>query len=81
MVAKVENYCIKRNDKSIHVNSSERACLNCIWYEQYYRKNCGNIKMWVPTSTEYCLLKNCRRGALKQGCKNFETEGGERSET
>ena len=74
MSAKVENLCMKKGSRRISVNISERACINCIWYEQYYRKGRGNVVTWVPISSGYCLLKDCERGALRQPCKEFETE-------
>lgn len=74
MKAKVENFCMRKQSKRINVNESERACINCIWYEQYYRRNRGNISMWIPISTGYCLLKDCERGALRQPCEKFERE-------
>lgn len=76
MSAKVENFCMKKKEKSITVNASERACINCIWYEQYYRKNRGNVSMMVPTSSGYCLLNDCERGALRQPCGKYEAEKG-----
>ena len=76
MTAKVENYCIQHNSrsKSIVIEGSERACINCIWYEQYYHQNRGNISAWVPTSTGYCLRHDQQRGALRQPCKDYETK-------
>ena len=73
MTAKVENYCM-RNLKArvVHVDESERACVNCIWYEPYYRRNRDNVYCWVPTSTGYCLKQETRRGALRQPCGEFE---------
>lgn len=73
MTAKVENHCMQKLNRSISVNASERACINCIWYEQYYRKNRGNISAWVPTSTGHCLLHDQRRGAMRKPCKDYET--------
>lgn len=72
MIAKVENLCMTKKNKSINVNCKERACINCIWYEQYYRMNRGNISAWVPTSTGYCLLKDKMRGVLRQPCEKYE---------
>lgn len=45
MTAKVENYCIQHNSrsKSIVIEGSERACINCIWYDPYFHENRGNI--------------------------------------
>ena len=74
MTEKVENYCMKQKIRNITVNASERACINCIWYEQYYRKNRGNVVMWVPTSTGHCILQDSERGALRQPCDKYETE-------
>ncbi len=66
-----ENLCMNLKGKSITVNRTERVCVNCAWYEQYYHQNRGNIYAWVPTSTGYCLAKECRRGALRQACPQF----------
>ena len=75
MTAKVENHCAQhRMARTITVNRSARACVNCIWYEQYFHKNRGNIACWVSTSTGYCLLREQQRGALRQPCKDYETE-------
>nr|WP_296267724.1 hypothetical protein [uncultured Merdimonas sp.] len=75
MAAKVENFCMRKQSKQISVNASERACINCIWYEQYWRKNRGNVATWVPTSTGHCILHDSERGALRQPCDKYETEG------
>ena len=72
MTAKVESRCMKMPARSVNINGSERACVNCIWYEQYYRKNRGNVACWVPTSSGYCLLKETQRGPLRQPCLEFE---------
>lgn len=60
-----------RRTRSVTVETSARACINCQYYEPYYHRNRGNIAAWVQTDTGYCLLKECRRGALRQTCKNF----------
>lgn len=76
LAAKVENYCFEHrrgSTKSISVDIGTRACVNCIWYEQYYHQNRGNISGWVPTCFGYCLLHDRQRGALRQPCKSFET--------
>lgn len=72
MTAKVENFCVGKKTKNISVDSGERVCINCIWYEQYYRQNRGNVQLWIPTSTGYCLLKDRQRGALMQSCGKYE---------
>lgn len=74
MTAKVENLCMKKRTHSVCVDSDERVCVNCIYYEQYFRQNRGNVYGWTPTSTGYCLLHDERRGALRQVCKDFERE-------
>ena len=77
--AKVENLAMTRYSKTISVNSSERACINCIWYEQYYRETRTNVCGRVSTSTGYCILHEQPRGALRQPCRDFErpeTKGG-----
>lgn len=74
MTAKVENYCNSKRTKSFYVDADAKACINCIWYEQYFRQNRGNVRMWVPTCSGYCLLRDKQRGPLCQPCKDFETE-------
>ncbi len=74
MSAKVENFCARKFCKRICVDNNERACINCIWYEQYHRQSRGNIYDWVPVSTGYCLLEERTRGALSKPCARFETE-------
>lgn len=73
MTAKVESFCMRKQTKNISIDSGERACINCIWYEQHYRQNRGNVQLWIPTSTGYCLLKDKQRGALRQPCGKYET--------
>lgn len=75
--AKVENYRFEHRrgtTRSISVDIGARACINCIWYEQHYHQNRGNIAAWIPTSTGYCLLHDQHRGALRQPCKSYETK-------
>lgn len=76
MAAKVENYCLRHcfGTKFISVEGSERACINCIWYDQYFHENRGNISGRVPTSFGYCILHREHRGALRQPCKDYETK-------
>lgn len=72
--AKFENFVLnhRSGNQSVAVNSSERVCVNCIWYEQYFRQNRGNVYGWTPTSTGYCIFNECMRGPLRQPCKYFE---------
>jgi len=74
MTAKVENYleAQHRTFRSISIDRSERACINCAWYELYYRENRGNVQMMVPTCTGYCLLHEQQRGPLRQPCREYE---------
>lgn len=74
MTAKVENYCAHKQTKSVPVDTGERVCLNCIWYEQFHRQNRGNIRAWVPTCYGYCILKDTLKGPLYRPCKDFERE-------
>lgn len=60
-----------RKARSVTIETSARACINCQYYEPYYHRNRGNVVAWIPTDTGYCLLKECRRGALRQTCKEF----------
>lgn len=73
--AKVENYCLQRNGgaKSINVDGGEPVCINCIWYQQFFRENRGNVRMKIPTSAGCCIRLNRQRGPLCQPCKDFET--------
>ena len=82
MTAKVENYCLQQKSgaKSIYVDGGERVCVNCIWYQQYFRENRGNVKMMYPTSGGCCILLNRQRGPLCQPCKDFEIPEGGKAE-
>lgn len=68
----IENLAMERGGRSIYVNRQERVCVNCQCYEQYFRKNRGNVYTWVPVNEGYCLLHECHRGPLRQTCKDFE---------
>lgn len=74
MTTKVEIHCQSKSSRTVVVDKEERACINCIWYEQYYRRNRGNIASWVPTCIGYCILKDRYRGPLRQPCGEFERE-------
>ena len=65
-IPKVENLCVKMPARSVSINSSERVCLNCIWYEQYFRQSRSTIQSWVPVSKGFC-------GPLRQPCRDYET--------
>ena len=69
--AKAEILAESRQTSSVTVDTTTRACINCQYYEPYYRKSRSNIVSWVRTDTGYCLMKECRRGALRQTCKNY----------
>lgn len=60
--AKVENRCIHKRSKVIHVDQGVRACVNCIWFEAHYRENRGNVKTFAQLPTGGCLLHDCQRG-------------------
>ncbi len=76
MSPKVENHIASNHmaNRSVTVEHDARACVNCIWYEQYFRHNRGNVVGWIPTSTGYCLRNEQKRGALRKPCKDFETQ-------
>lgn len=74
MTAKVENYCAHKRTRSISVERSEKACINCIWYEQYYRSNRGNVACWVAVNKGNCILKDLEKNPLDKPCKSFEVE-------
>ena len=74
MTAKVENACAQKRSRSISVDGSDRACINCIWYEQYYRRNRGNVEGWIPTSSGRCLAHDKTRGPLHRPCREFERQ-------
>ena len=74
MSAKVENYCMGKRTRQISVDTNERACINCIWYERHYRLNRGNTYGYVPINSGYCLRLDKHRGPLRQPCKDFEKE-------
>ncbi|MBS7224396.1 MAG: hypothetical protein KH050_03475 [Clostridiaceae bacterium] len=69
---RLEKLYMQQKVSHINADQTERICVNCAFYEQYYRKNRGNVAGWVPTSIGYCLLCQCRKGALCPACKNFE---------
>lgn len=60
-----------RKTRSVAIETSARACINCQYFDPHYRRARGNVSTWVVTDTGYCLLKECRRGALRQTCKDF----------
>lgn len=74
LAPKVETYCHQHNlgTKLITIDGSDRACINCIWYEQYFRKNRGNLAGLVCTSIGWCIKREERRGALRQPCRDYE---------
>ena len=74
MTAKVENFYAQKFTKNIPVDTGEKVCLNCIWYEQYYRRNRGNVRAWVGTCYGYCPKQDKQKGALCKPCKDFEKE-------
>lgn len=71
--ANTENLCTKKRSKSIVVDSDVRACINCDYFEQHFRKNRGNIDGIVPITTGVCLLRDKQYIALRRPCKEFIT--------
>lgn len=76
MTPKVENYLAthRLGTKFISIEGSERACINCSYYDPYFHENRGNVYGKVLTSSGYCLRGKGQRGALRQPCKDFERE-------
>lgn len=72
--ARVENLAASRIARSISVDRSRRVCLNCAYYEQYYRRNRGNVAAWVPVDKGYCLKMEIDQDPLCKPCEKFETE-------
>lgn len=71
---KVEAYCLDKKVKLLTMIVEEKVCTNCIWYEQYYRKNWRDIRSYTPTCTGYCILNDKTKGPLQRACKEFEKE-------
>lgn len=71
-MAKVENLAMSKRDRRIVFSAKERRCINCIWYEQYYRANRGNVALWVPVCAGNCLLQDKAYSPFKAACKCFE---------
>ena len=72
MAARVENIAMRKKCRTICVDASLRACINCVWYEQYYRQNRGNVSAYIPVSTGICLLDDSRNNPLRRACREFE---------
>lgn len=74
MTAKVENHCADLRTHTISIDSTERACINCIWFEPNYRSTRTNVHGYVQISTGRCLADKPKpRGALCKPCKKYET--------
>lgn len=69
--AAFENQAYSLKTQSISVNGSEKACINCQYFEQYFRRNRGNVRGWMGTSKGYCILKEEERCAMAQPCIDF----------
>ena len=69
--AQAENLAMSRTTRTVTIDSSMRACINCQHYEPYYRDGRGNISWRVTTPKGYCVLHEQERGALRQPCKDF----------
>ena len=70
--ARVENLCARKRCQSISIDATQRCCLNCMWYEQYYRRTRGNVAGWVGTAEGFCLLHDKKCAALKRPCGDYE---------
>ena len=70
--AKVENFLQSKKDNFIHISQGEIGCINCIWFEPYYRQGRGNVYQFVKTGLGQCALTEKQRGALSKPCKCYE---------
>lgn len=64
----------RRGDKVVIADGRERACINCVWYEQFFRRNRGNLYGWTATPKGYCIRRNQYRDALRGACGSFQPE-------
>lgn len=74
--AEAETQAESRRTKSIVVDHTERACINCQRYEPYMRENRGNIACRYLTSKGYCLQWEEEKSALHPVCGKFLKEEG-----
>lgn len=74
MTAKVECAVVCHKMRSIVIDSSEKACVNCIWYEPFFMNNRGNIRALLQTSGGRCMKHWKERKALDKPCRGFERE-------
>lgn len=74
MTPTTEKLCYEKRAKVIQVDATTRACVNCIYYEPYFRENRGNVRGFVQLAMGNCLLHDCQRGALRRPCKDYETK-------
>ncbi len=70
--AAFENLAAVKRCVNITVDRSERVCVNCVYYERYYRQNRGNIYGWTGTNKGYCIKHERGRGPLTRVCREFE---------
>ncbi len=74
MKEKVRRFCEKKRMRSIRIDADAKACINCIWYQQYYQRGFYETFIWEPTDTGYCLLRAEKKSPLCEGCKDFDWE-------
>ncbi len=70
--AKVENYLECKKEKLVHIGGEVRGCINCIWFEQHYRRNRGNIYGFIPLVDGQCILTDEKHYVLDKPCKRYE---------
>lgn len=71
--AKVEKFLQDKQDNFIHISTGQRGCINCIWYEPYFRQGRGNVHEFVKLGVGQCILSDKQRGALSKPCECYET--------
>ncbi len=72
IAAMIEELGMSKRPRMVSVDEGLRVCVNCAYYEQYFRRNRGNVATYVGVGAGYCLLKDKEKRPLDQPCKCFE---------
>ena len=68
----MEYISLQTNATKVIVDEKEKVCINCVYYEQYYRIKREGICCFIPTSSGYCKQKGDFKIALRKACKDFK---------
>lgn len=63
-----------RRHIALHIDESEKVCLNCQYYEPRWRESRGNVYQMVRVNAGKCLKTMNERKPLSQPCKEFLKE-------